>query len=204
MASAKTTQFTNPPMTASATTQPDVSMAELDSQLNTSPDGLSQEEAARRLRAIGPNELIEKKRNPLLRALAYFWGPIPWMIEAAAVLSALVRHWPDFTIILVLLIANGAIGFWEEFQAGSAIAALKEKLALKARVRRDGAWKTIAARELVPGDALRLRLGDVVPADVRLRDQGSLEVDQSVLTGESLPVSRSTGDVVFSGSAIKR
>ena len=112
----------------------------------------------------------EKKENPLLKFLSYFWGPIPWMIEAAAILSAVVQHWADFCIILVLLVANAVVGFWEEYQAGNAIAALKAKLALKARVKRDGAWTTIAARELVPGDVIRLRLGDIVPADAKLLD----------------------------------
>jgi len=166
-------------------------------------DGLSQEEAERRLVEVGPNELVERGTNPLLRFLSYFWGPIPWMIEVAALLSALLKHWPDLAIILVLLVANGVVAFWEESQAGDAIAALKARLALRARVRRDGAWRTIPARELVPGDVARLRLGDVVPADMKLCGDGSLEVDQSVLTGESLPVNRSPGEVVYSGSAIK-
>ena len=125
--------------------------------------------------------------NPFLKLLTYFWGPIPWMIEAAAVLSALVRHWPDFFIILVLLVANAVVGFWEEFQAGNAIAALKAKLALQARVKRDGQWTTVPARELVPGDLIRLRLGDIVPADASLLEGDPVEVDQSALTGESLP-----------------
>jgi H+-transporting ATPase len=106
--------------------------------------------------------LPEKKRHPLLEFLSYFWGPIPWMIEAAAILSALVRHWADCVIILVLLLANAVVGFWEEFQAGNAIAALKANLALKARVKRDGQWRDLPARELVPGDLVRLRLGDIV------------------------------------------
>jgi H+-transporting ATPase len=92
-----------------------------------------------------------------LKFMSYFWGPIPWMIEAAVVLSALVRHWPDFFLILVLLVVNAAIGFWEEYQAGNAIAALKAKLAIRAHVRRDGKWATVAARELVPGDVVRLK-----------------------------------------------
>ncbi len=112
------------------------------------------------------------------------------MIEAAVILSAVARHWPDFGIILVLLLANGLVGFWEEREAGSAIEALKAKLAVKARVKRDGKWVNPAARELVPGDVIRLRLGDIVPADARLLDGDPVEVDQSALTGESLPASR--------------
>ena len=117
------------------------------------------------------------------------------MIEAAALLSALVQHWADLIIILVLLLANAIVGFWEEFQAGNAIAALKANLALKARVKRNGAWSEVPARELVPGDLVRLRLGDIVPADARLLEGEPVEVDQSALTGESLPVSRKTGEV---------
>ena len=129
---------------------------------------LSQAEAQKRLAQYGPNEIEEKKVNPFLKFLTYFWGPIPWMIEMAVILSGVVRHWPDFFIILLLLVANGVVGFWEERQAGNAIAALKAKLAIKARVKRDGKWVNPAARELVPGDVIRLRLGDIVPADARL------------------------------------
>lgn len=126
------------------------------------------------------------------------------MIEAAVVLSAMVRHWPDFFIILVLLVANAAVGFWEEYQACNAIAALKEKLALQARVRRDGKWTSVRARELVPGDVVRLRLGDIVPADARLLEGDPVEVDQSALTGESLPVTRKPSEAVYSGSIIRQ
>ena len=119
-------------------------------------------------------------------------------------MSAVARHWPDFGIILVLLLANAVVGFWEEHQAGNAIAALKAKLAITARVKRDGKWITPPARELVPGDAIRLRLGDIVPADARLLDGDELSVDQSALTGESLPATRKSGDAVFSGSIVRR
>jgi len=167
-------------------------------------EGLSEEEARRRLETYGPNELQEKEVHPLLKFLSYFWGPIPWMIEVAAVLSALVQHWADFGIILTLLIVNALVGFWEEFQAGNAIAALKSKLALNARVRRGGRWIVVPARELVPGDLLRLRLGDIVPADAKLLDGDPVDVDQSALTGESLPVTRQAGEAVYSGSIIKQ
>jgi H+-transporting ATPase len=126
------------------------------------------------------------------------------MIEAAVVLSALAQHWPDFGIILVLLLANAVVGFWEEHQAGNAIAALKAKLAVEARVLRDGKWVTPPARELVPGDVIRVRLGDIVPADARLLDGDSIEVDQSALTGESLPATRKPGEAVFSGSIVRQ
>ena len=143
-------------------------LAEVEKKLGSSPDGLTQAEAQKRLTQYGPNEIEEKKTNELLKFLGYFWGPIPWMIEAAVILSAVARHWPDFGIILVLLLANAVVGFWEEHQAGNAIAALKATLAIKARVKRDGKWVTPAARELVPGDVIRVRLGDIVPADARL------------------------------------
>jgi H+-transporting ATPase len=179
-------------------------MPELQAKLGSSPEGLSQAEAQKRLTQYGPNEIEEKKTNPFLKFLTYFWGPIPWMIEAAVILSAVARHWPDFAIILLLLLANAVVGFWEEHQAGNAIAALKAKLAVKARVRRDGKWTTPEARELVPGDVIRLRLGDIVPADARLMEGDPIEVDQSALTGESLPVTRKPGEAVFSGSIVRQ
>jgi H+-transporting ATPase len=179
-------------------------LPELEKKLTSSPDGLSQAEAQKRLTQYGPNELKEQKTNLLLKFLSYFWGPIPWMIEVAVILSGVVRHWPDFFIILVLLFTNALVGFWEERQAGNAIAALKAKLAIKCRVRRDGKWVNPPARELVPGDVIRLRMGDIVPADARLLDGDELSVDQSALTGESLPVTRKPGDAVFSGSIVRR
>ena len=179
-------------------------MSELEKKLGSSPDGLSQAEAQKRLTQYGSNEIEEKKTNPFLKFLTYFWGPIPWMIEVAVILSAVARHWPDFAIILLLLLANALVGFWEEHQAGNAIAALKAKLAIKARVKRDGKWITPEARELVPGDVIRLRLGDIVPADARLLKGDQIEVDQSALTGESLPVKRDPGEAVFSGSIIRQ
>jgi H+-transporting ATPase len=176
----------------------------VEKKLGSSPDGLSQAEALKRLAKYGPNEIEEKETNPFLKFLGYFWGPIPWMIEAAVILSAAARHWPDFGIILVLLLSNAVVGFWEEHQAGNAIAALKAKLAINARVRRDGKWVARAARELVPGDVIRVRLGDIVPADARLLEGDSIEVDQSALTGESLPVECKSGGAVFSGSIIRQ
>jgi len=177
---------------------------ELEKKLASSPNGLTQAEAAKRLAQYGPNEIEETKTNPFLKFLTYFWGPIPWMIEAAVILSAVAQHWPDFGIILLLLLANAVVGFWEERQAGDAIDALKAKLAVKARVKRDGKWINPPARELVPGDAIRLRLGDIVPADARLLAGDPVEVDQSALTGESLPATRKPGEAVFSGSIIRQ
>jgi H+-transporting ATPase len=181
-----------------------LSMPDLMAKLKSSKDGLAQADAAKLLVQIGPNEITEQKTNELLKFLSYFWGPIPWMIEAAVVLSAVARHWPDFGIILLLLVANAVVGFWEEHQAGNAIAALRAKLAIKARVERDGNWISLAARELVPGDVIRMRLGDIVPADARLLDGDSIEVDQSALTGESLPATRKSGEAVYSGSIVRQ
>ncbi len=179
-------------------------LAEVEKQLGYSPDGLTQAEVQKRITQYGPNEIEEKKTNPFLKFLTYFWGPIPWMIEVAVILSGVVGHWPDFFIILLLLITNAVVGFWEEHSAGNAIAALKAKLATTTRVKRDGKWATPPARELVPGDLIQLRLGDIVPADARLLDGDPMSVDQSALTGESLPASRNPGDAVFSGSIVRR
>ena len=181
-----------------------IPMEALREKLGYRESGLSAEEAQSRLDQYGYNELPTVTVNPLMKFLSYFWGPIPWMIEAAMILSAVVRHWPDFFIILVLLFANAIVAFWEEYQAGNAIAALKARLALQAKVRRDGQWSSLSARELVPGDLIRVRLGDIVPADARLLPGDPLEVDQSALTGESLPVDRGPGEAVFSGSIVRQ
>jgi H+-transporting ATPase len=179
-------------------------LAEVEKQLQSSPDGLGGAEAKTRLAKYGPNEIPEKKTSALRALLAYFWGPIPWMIEVAVVLSAALGHWADFFIILLLLVANAGVGFSEEHQAGKAIAALKAQLAIKARVKRDGKWTTPPARDLVPGDVIRMRMGDIVPADARLLDGDPVEVDQSALTGESLPAEKKPGEAVFSGSIIRQ
>ena len=179
-------------------------IAELQYRLSSSPEGLSEAEAKKRLSQYGLNEIVEKKSNALLKLLSYFWGPIPWMIEIAVVLSAVVGHWPDFFIILLLLLANAAVGFLEERQAGNAIQALKARLAIKARVKREGQWSTLPAKQLVPGDIIQLRLGDIVPADARLLEGDDVSVDQSALTGESLPKACKLGDAVYSGSIIRR
>ena len=179
-------------------------MPEVEKKLGSSPNGLSQAEAQKRLAQYGPNEIAEKKTNVFLKFLSYFWGPIPWMIEGAVILSGVVRHWLDFFIILFLLFSNAVVAFWEEHQAGNEIAALKAKLATKATVKRDGKWVNPVARELVPGDVIRLQLGDIVPADARLLAGDPVQVDQSALTGESLPVTAKPGGAVFSGSIIKR
>jgi H+-transporting ATPase len=182
----------------------DLPLEELEKQLDASIDGLSPEEAQRRLEKYGYNQIEEEKVNPVLKFLSYFWGPIPWMIEVAAALSALVHHWVDLIIILVLLLFNAIVGFWQEFQASNAVEALKKQLALKARAKRGGKWQEIDAAQLVPGDVIRLRLGDIIPADVELAEGEYLSVDQSALTGESLPVEKKAGEVAYSGSVAKQ
>jgi H+-transporting ATPase len=181
-----------------------IPLEDVEKKLASSLDGLTQAEAEKRLTQYGPNEIEEKKANPFLKFLTYFWGPIPWMIEAAVILSAIVRNWLDFGMIVFLLCSNAAVAFWEEYQAGNAIAALKAKLAIRTTVKRDGKWISPNVRTLVPGDVIRMHLGDIVPADARLLAGDSVEVDQSALTGESLPVTCKPGDAVYSGSIIRR
>lgn len=173
-------------------------------RFETNAQGLTSESARERLETYGYNEIREKKVNPLLKFLGYFWGPIPWMIEIAAILSAIIHHWEDFIIISVLLLMNAVVGFWQEYKADNAIEMLKSRLALKAKVKRNGKWVEIAARQLVPGDVVRVRLGEIVPADLKLMDGDPLQIDESALTGESLPVTKEVGEVAFSGSIIKK
>ncbi len=197
-------QTVDSPSGADAPDWASVSLEEALTKLDSAMEGLDPAEARRRLQQHGPNALAEKKVNPLGQFFSYFWGPIPWMIEIAAILSALVKHWPDLVIILLLLLFNAAVGFWQEHQAANAVEALKKQLALKARVRRGGQWDEAEAVDLVPGDIIRLRLGDIIPADVKLAEGEYLSVDQSALTGESLPVNKKTGDVAYSGSVAKQ
>jgi H+-transporting ATPase len=182
----------------------EMSADDLFSRLKCTPKGLSDSEAEKRLDKYGPNSLKEEKKNPVLKFLGYFWGPIPWMIEIAAILSAIVKHWEDLTIIVILLLFNALVGFWQEYKAANALDDLKKQLALKARVLRDGDWREIPASQLVPGDMIRLRLGGIIPADVKLIEGEYLSVDQSALTGESLPVSKKQGDIAYSGSVAKQ
>ncbi|MDD5155760.1 MAG: plasma-membrane proton-efflux P-type ATPase [Candidatus Omnitrophica bacterium] len=181
-----------------------LSLDEVKARLKTNENGLSQEEAEKRLGEYGRNEISEKKTNPALKFLGYFWGPIPWMIEIAAILSAVIRHWEDFGVIFVMLLINATVGFFQEYKADNAIELLKKKLALKARALRDGKWVMLTAEELVPGDLIRVRLGDIIPADIKLFKGDYLLVDQSVLTGESLPVEKHSSDIGYSSSIVKQ
>ena len=165
--------------------------------------GLTTDVAQSRLEQYGENALTEEKISPLKRLLLYFWGPIPWMIEVAAGLSLVLGDWGDFAIIAAMLLVNAGVGFWQENKANNAIELLKQRLALNARVLRDREWKTLPAKELVPGDVVSLRLGNVVPADVKLVKGDYLSVDESALTGESLPVDKTIGDQSYSGAIVK-
>jgi H+-transporting ATPase len=174
-------------------------------ELKTDPEkGLSEAEAVKRLHDYGYNEIPEKKEHPVIKFLKKFWGPIPWMIETAAVLAYIVQDWVDFWIILTLLAVNGIVEFWQEHKAENIIEYLKKKMAVYARVLRGAQWTRIPARELVPGDIIKIRLGDIVPADVRILEDVEIQVDESALTGESLPATKKRGNVVYSGSIIKR
>ena len=177
---------------------------ELLSKLSAGKGGLSSSEAEKRLVQYGPNEIQEKKVNPLLKFLRYFWGPIPWMIEAAVVMSAVIHSWADFAIILALLLVNATVGSLQERKAGDAIELLKKRLALKARVLRDGKWQETPAEKLVPGDVVRVRLGDIIPADVKLIEGDYLLTDESALTGESLPVEKHLSDIGYASSIVKQ
>ncbi len=181
-----------------------LSAGETFDKLRSSAAGLSSNEAKARIAKYGYNEILEKKKNKLLKFLLYFWGPLSWLIEVAALLSAILQHWDDLAIILALLAANAIIGFWQENKADDAVAMLKKRLAVTAKVLRDGNWTTLPARELVPGDAVRVRLGDIVPADIKLVGGDYLMLDEAALTGESLPTEKHAGDTTFSGAIVKQ
>ena len=172
--------------------------------LKTSDQGLSDTEAQQRIQQYGPNAIEAHEESRWKKLLGYFWGPIPWMIEAAAIISLFRQDWPDFIVITILLLYNAVVGFLQDNKAANALAALKQGLAAKAHVLRDGQWKAIDATELVPGDIVTVAGGEILPADLILTSGKYLSVDQAALTGESLPVSRSIGDTVYSGSIARQ
>jgi H+-transporting ATPase len=180
-----------------------MSLKEVFEKLSSSQEGLSSAEAKERLK-YGYNEIQERKVNPVKKFLGYFWSPIPWMIETAAIISAIISHWEDFWIIIALLLLNAGVAFWQEHKADNAISLLKQRLAAKAHVLRDGKWTELPAREIVPGDVVRIRLGDIVPADVKLFEGDYLLIDQSALTGESLPVEKHLAEDAYSGSIVQK
>ncbi|CAG7850029.1 Plasma membrane ATPase 1; AltName: Full=Proton pump 1 [Serendipita indica DSM 11827] len=179
--------------------------------LQASEEGLTSEQAAERLTIFGPNKLESEEQNPILQFLSFMWNPLSWVMEAAALVAIALSNgesrppdWPDFVGIVLLLLVNSAIGFYEEHNAGNAVKALMDSLAPKAKVKRDGSWKEIESADLVPGDMISFKIGDIVPADCRLTEAINVSIDQAALTGESLPQSKKTGDQCFSGSTCKQ
>jgi len=167
------------------------------------PDGLTSDEARRRLEKFGPNAMPDTSMHPLRIAIEKFWAPVPWMLEAAIVLELVLGKYVEAAIIAALLVFNAALGLFQESRAKATLAALKSRLALSASVRRDGDWKTIPAAELVPGDMVKLSLGAVVAADVRLTG-GDVLLDQSMLTGESVPIEAGAGVLTYAGALVRR
>ena len=167
------------------------------------PSGLTSDEAGRRLRKFGPNATPDTARRPLRGALEKFWAPVPWMLEAAIVLQLALGKDVEAGIIAGLLAFNAALGLFQESRAQATLAALKSRLALNASVRRDGAWQTVPASQLAPGDVVKLSLGGVVPADVRLIE-GEILLDQSMLTGESMPIEAGRGLPTYAGALVRR
>ena len=164
--------------------------------------GLTTAEAQRRLEEYGPNEVPEKKNNPLIQFAKKFWGLTPWMLEFTVALEWVFGKYTEAYVIVVLLIFNAVVSYLQEEKANSAVELLRKKLTVLTRVKRDGTWAKLPAREIVPGDVIRLRAGDMAPADAKIVD-GQMEVDQSALTGESLPVERSRGESIYSGSIVR-
>ncbi len=169
-----------------------------------SSQGLTKKEAEKRLQKYGSNEIEEEEESFLHRVLRRFYGPIPFMIEIAILLSAIVQKWDDFFIILFLLFSNAGIDIGQENKALNALEVLKNKLAKKALVLRNGVFKEIDAKNVVPGDIIKLKIGDIVPSDIKIIKLEELEIDQSVLTGESLPIFKKEGDIVYGNSIVKK
>lgn len=166
--------------------------------------GLAEDEAAARLQRDGHNETEEREEPLWHRVFRRFWGPMPWMIEIAALLSAAVRKWDDFVIIAVMLLVNAGLDFFQEHRALNALKALRQRLANEAIVLREGRFRTVPTRDLVPGDVIKLRIGNIVPADVQLLQGDYLLIDQSALTGESLPASKKGGEIAYANTIVKQ
>src|SRR5277367_3726289 len=189
---------TAPPSSASALPAKSVAAAKDDLQ-----SGLTSDEARRRLEKFGPNAMPDTSVHPLRMALEKFWAPVPWMLEAATLLELILGKYAEAAIIAGLLVFNAALGLFQESRAQATLAALKSRLALNASVQRDSAWKTVPAAELVPGDLVKLSLGGVVAADVKLT-AGEVLLDQSMLTGESVPIEAGAGRQTFAGALVRR
>src|ERR1700691_1947800 len=166
-------------------------------------NGLTSDEARRRLEKFGPNAMPDTALHPLRMAIEKFWAPVPWMLEAAVALELALGKYVEAAIIAALLAFNAILGLFQESRAQVTLAALKSRLALNASVRRDGAWKTILAAELVAGDVVKLSLGGVVAADVTLCE-GEVLLDQSMLTGESVPIEAGMGAKTYAGALVRR
>ncbi|KAL2632628.1 hypothetical protein R1flu_004107 [Riccia fluitans] len=188
-----------------------IPLEEVFQQLKCTTEGLTTQEGEARLQIFGYNKLEEKKESKFLKFLGFMWNPLSWVMEAAAIMSIALANgggkppdWQDFIGILTLLVINSTISFIEENNAGNAAAALMARLAPKTKVLRDGKWSEQEAVILVPGDIVSIKLGDIIPADARLLEGDPLKIDQSALTGESLPVTKKPGDEVYSGSTCKQ
>ncbi|CAF1039404.1 unnamed protein product [Didymodactylos carnosus] len=179
---------------------------------DATPDGLNDTQVAERVQKFGPNKLEEKERNPILQFLLFMWNPLSWVMEVAAFVAIALSNgggqppdWEDFLGIVCLLVINSIIGFVEQQRAGNAVKVLMQSLAPESRVKRNGQWETIDASELVPGDVIGVKLGNVIPADARITSaQGEISVDQAALTGEALPVKKQIGDEIFSSTTCKQ
>ena len=192
------------PAKATSTTLDSAAIEKKFADLKSSPTGLTSADAKARLAHDGPNAIQAHEESRWKKLLGYFWGPIPWMIELAALISFLRQDWPDFIVISGLLLYNAAVGFWQDNKAANALAALKKGLALKASACRDGHWVPVDAATLVAGDVVTVAAGEIVPADLLLVSGKYLSVDQAALTGESLPVSKRIGDGAYSGSIARQ
>ncbi|CAL9181122.1 unnamed protein product, partial [Musa hybrid cultivar] len=188
-----------------------IPIEEVFEQLQCTKEGLTSEEGAKRIQIFGQNKLEEKKESKVLKFLGFMWNPLSWVMEMAAIMAIALANgggkppdWEDFVGIVILLVINSTISFIEENNAGNAAAALMARLAPKTKVLRDGTWCEQDAAILVPGDIISIKLGDIIPADARLLEGDPLKIDQSALTGESLPVTKNPGDEVYSGSTCKQ
>src|SRR5450830_1295881 len=197
-----------PPRLMPATAKvPDIVSASVPETLTTlrvNPEtGLTRAEVGARRKEHGYNEVAERKDHPVLKFLGKFWGMSAWMLELIMVLSLVLRKYSDFAVVSALLVVNAILSFAQERRAAGVVETLRRRLQVSARVRRDSSWQVVPARELVPGDIVRVRPGDIIPADVKLLT-GALRIDQSALTGESKDADKMPADMLSSGSVVRR